>query len=64
MVNPSLPRWSVLHKVSKQIDSKCDIYAIPGPILGVQQSLKERLQLRLQQLIKKILVLKMIHVYG
>ena len=52
MVNPSLPRWSTLHKVSKQIDSKCDIDAIPGPILGVQQSLKERLQLRLQQLIK------------
>ena len=41
MVNPSLPRWSTLHKISKQIDFKCDIDAIPGPILGVQQSLKE-----------------------
>ena len=53
MVNPSLPCWSALHKVSKQIDSKCDIYAIPGPILGIQRSLKERLQLRLQKLVKK-----------
>ena len=53
MVNSSLPCWSALHKVSKQIDSICDIYGIPGPILGVQQSLKERLQLWLQQLIKK-----------
>ena len=53
MVNPSLPCWSALHKVSKQIDSKCHIYTIPGPILGIQQSLKERLQLRLQQLVKK-----------
>ena len=30
--------------------------------LDVQQSLKERLQLRLQQLVKKVLLLKMIHV--
>ena len=39
-MNPSLPHWSALHKVSKQIDY---IYAILGPIVGVQQSLKEML---------------------
>ena len=40
MVSPLLSRWLALHKVSKEIDPKCYIHAIPGLILGVQKSLK------------------------
>ena len=53
MVNSSIPSWSALHKTSKQIDSKCEIYAVPGSITGIQQSLKKRLELRLQHLVNK-----------
>jgi len=38
MVNSSIPSWSALHKVSKQIDSKCEIYAVPGSITGKEMT--------------------------
>ena len=53
MIRPSLPCWSTINKVAKNINSCCDIYPTPGPILGVQQSLKNRLTTRLQTLVNK-----------
>ena len=53
MIHPSLPCWSTINKVAKNINSCCDIYPTPGPILGVQQSLKKRLTTRLQILVNK-----------
>ena len=52
MVHPSLPRWSTLNKTSKDMSCNSAIFAIPGPIVGVQQSLKSRLTIRLQQMVK------------
>ena len=53
MVHAPLPRWCALNKISKQIDSSSIIQPTPGPMVGVQQSLKERLKLRLEHLVKK-----------
>ena len=53
MIYPSLPCWSTIHTVAKGINSCCDVYPTPGPILGVQQSLKKRLATRLEILVKK-----------
>ena len=53
MIHPSLPCWSTINKVAKNINSCCDIYPTPGPILGVQQSLKKCLTTRLQILVNK-----------
>jgi len=53
MIHPSLPCWSTIHTVAKSINSCCDVYSTPGPILGVQQSLKKRLATRLEILVKK-----------
>ena len=36
MIHPSLPCWSTINKVVKNINSCCDSYPTPGPILGVQ----------------------------
>ena len=51
MIHPPLPRWCALNKISKQIDSSSTIRPTPGPMLGVQQSLKQRLKLRLEYLV-------------
>jgi len=53
MIHPSLPCWSTKNRVAKYINSCCDIYPTPGPILGVQQSLKKQLTTRLQKLVNK-----------
>lgn len=53
MIHPSLPCWSTINKAAKNITSCCDIYPTPGPILGVQQSLKTWLTIRLQALVNK-----------
>ena len=45
MVHPPLPRWCALNTISKQIDSSSMIQPTPGPMVGVQQSLKQRLKL-------------------
>ena len=52
MVHPSLPCWSTLNKTSKDMNSNSTIFATPGPTVGVQQSLKSRLTIRLQQMVK------------
>ena len=52
MIHPPLPRWCALNKISKQIDSSSTIRPTPGPMLGVQQSLTQRLKLRLEYLVK------------
>lgn len=52
MVHPPLPRWCALNRISKQMDSNSTIWPTSGPMLGVQQSLKERLKLRLEYLVK------------
>ena len=52
MVHPLLPRWSTLNKTSKEMDCNSAIYPTPGPILGIQQSLKSRLTIRLQHMVK------------
>ena len=53
MIHPSLPCWSIIHTVAKSINSHCDVYPTPGPILGVQQSLKKQHATRLEILVKK-----------
>ena len=52
MVHPSLPRWSTLNKISKDMDCNSTIFPTPGPILGIQQSLKNRLTIRLEHMVK------------
>ena len=52
MVHPSLPRWSTLNKISKGMDCNSTIFRTPGPILGIQQSLKNRLTIRLEHKVK------------
>lgn len=52
MVHPSLPRWSTLNKTSKEMNCNNAICPTPGPILGIQQSLKTRLTIRLQHMMK------------
>ena len=52
MVHPSLPRWSTLNKISKDMDCNSAIFRTPGPILGIQQSLKNRLTIRLEHMVK------------
>ena len=53
MIHLSLPSWSALNKISKQMDTKSTIRPTPGPIIGIQQSLKQRLTVRLENLVKK-----------
>ena len=53
MIHSPLPRWCALNKISKQMDSSSIIRPTPGSMLGVQQSLKQRLKLRLEYLVKK-----------
>ena len=52
MVHPSLPRWLTLNKASKEMDYSSTIYPTPGPIVGIQQSLKDRLTIRLEHVVK------------
>ena len=52
MVHPSLPCWSTLNKASKEMDYSCTISPTPGPIIGIQQSLKDHLTIRLEHTVK------------
>ena len=52
MVHPSLPRWSTSNKISKDMDCNSTIFRTPGAILGIQQSLKNRLTIRLEHMVK------------
>ena len=54
MIHPPLPHWCALNKISKQIEiiSSSTIWPTPGSILGIQQSLTQRLKLRLEHLVK------------
>ena len=53
MVHPSLPRWLTLNKASKEMDYSSTISPTPGSIVGIQQSLKDRLTIRLEHMVKK-----------
>lgn len=44
MINPSLPSSSSILRAAKKLDMKSSIRLTPGSALGVQQSLRERLQ--------------------
>ena len=61
MVHPSLPRWSTLNKASKEMGYNCTISPTPGPIVGIQQSLKNHLTIRLEHMVKINPSLKMNH---
>ena len=52
MVNKELPRSCAIIKAAKKLDEKSIIYSTPGPLKGVQQSLKERLVKRIEHLAK------------
>ena len=51
-LNPALPRQSALAKVSKNLNAKCQIQPTPGQTVGVQQSIMERLRIRLRHILK------------
>ena len=53
MIHPLLPSWSALNTISKEMDARSTIRPTPGPIIGIQQSLKQRLTVRLENLVKK-----------
>ena len=52
MIHPSLPCWSTLHKTSKEMDCNSAICPTPGPVIGIQQSLKSHLTITLQHMMK------------
>lgn len=52
MVNKELPRSSALTKRARELDSVSIVCSTPGNIIGIQQSLKERLMKRIQYLIE------------
>ena len=45
MVNTDLPRTSALKRQAKELDKGSVVRPIPGKVMGVQQSLKERLKI-------------------
>ena len=59
MVHPSLPCWSTINKTSKEMDCNSTICPTPGPILGLQQSLKNCLTVRLEHMVNLNPSLKM-----
>ena len=52
-INPKLPRQSQLTKVSKGMNTAYNIWPTPGQTEGVQQSIVDRLKIRLQHILKK-----------
>lgn len=52
MINPSLPSSSSMIQAAKKLDMKSSIRPTPGSALGVQQSLRERLQKVVSHLLK------------
>ena len=52
-----LPRMYKIKSVAKKLNSKTVITPSPGNILGVQQSMKERLAIQLRRVLTKILLL-------
>ena len=52
-----LPRMYEIKSVAKELNSKTVITPSPGNILGVQQSIKERLAIQLRRVLTKILLL-------
>ena len=53
MIHPLLPSWSALNTIFKEMDARSTIHPTPGPIIGIQQSLKQQLTVRLENLVKK-----------
>ena len=51
MINKDLPGSSVLTKRARELDSESNISPTPGKLIGVQQSLQERLKKRIQHLV-------------
>lgn len=52
MVNKELPRSYTIMKAAKNLDEMCIIHSTPGKLKGVQQSLKERLERRVEHLVR------------
>lgn len=52
MVNMELPRTSALIKRARELDSNSLIRPTPGKVVGIQQSLREQLEKRIQILVK------------
>ena len=52
MINTDLPRISTIVKASRELNVKYTIHPTPGKVTGVQQSLKERLTIRIHHLLK------------
>ena len=52
MINTDLPRISTIAKASRELNAKYAIHPTPGKVTGVQQSLKERLRIRISHLLK------------
>jgi len=51
-INPTLPRQSQLTKVSKGMNTAYNVWPTPGQTKGVQQSIVDRLKIRLQHILK------------
>ena len=51
MINSGLPRLRTLQNAAKNLDAMSTIHPTPGKLIGVQQSLKERLQRRIRHLV-------------
>ena len=58
MIHSSLPCWYTINKEAKRLNSECDIFPTPGPVIGVQQSLKKRLTVRLEHLVQSYPTIK------
>jgi len=52
MVNKDLPQTSTIVKASKELNAGYTMHPAPGKITGVQQSLEERLRIRILHLLK------------
>ena len=52
MIHPELPCWYTINKEAKRLNSECDIFPTPGPVMGVQQSLRKRLTVWLEHLVQ------------
>lgn len=52
MVNRTLPHLCAVSKIAQELNSVSIIHPTPGNAIGVQQSLKEKLHLRIKHLIQ------------
>ena len=52
MIHPELLCLYTINKEAKRPNSECDIFPTPGPVMGVQQSLRKWLTVRLKHFVQ------------